>query len=393
MATRRDTGFPAQFNMSASPRKKRTGAISGKKAALSTPEENGSGESLKGAGASQYKVIVSSADNSATGRRGTGFPSQLSTANQQSAAPANQQSAAPVSPAAPSSTGRRGTGFPSQFSAANKQSPAPVSPAGPSSTGRRGTGFPSQLSATSQQSAAPVFGQRRQKVHGTGISSIKEQYSTAEARKAPMAKIRENEASSHEEDVVKMRKALYLQQKAKEQQNKKTVVKKRRSMFSASRRVVERVSMYILPKLSLHAAPGKMSAEDDEMLKEYSRDEISKHNTAASTWIIIHGRVYDVTSWMWVHPGREEVLQTNAGKDATAQFEGNFHSNHARDKAKQYVIGKVKGKKLGDLHESVKNKVQKRRNSFASVITDNMNVIIVILSVIFIRLFVVNYMK
>jgi len=327
MATRRDTGFPAQFNMSASPRKKRSGAISGKAAAISTPEQNPSGESLErvGAGASKWKVTVSPADPSATGRRGTGFPSQLSTA--------------------------------------------------------------------SKQSAAPVFGQRKEKVHGTGTSSIKEQYSTAEARKAAMEKIRENEASCHEDDVVKMRKALYLQEKAKAQKNKKTVTNKRTSMFSASRRVVERVSMFILPKLSLHAAPGRMSAADDEMLKEYTREEIAKHNTAVSTWIVIHGRVYDVTSWMWVHPGREEVLQATAGKDATAQFEGNFHSNHARDKAKQYVIGKVEGKKLGDLHENVKNKVQKTGNSFTSGITGNMNIIIVILSVVFIRLFIVNYMK
>jgi len=322
-----------------------------------------------------------------TTRRATGFPAQLNL----STSPHKNRSGAILGKETAVTTSDKKLSGESLEGAGGSHWNVNVSPAAPS-TRRRGTGFPSQFSAASQQSAAPVFGQRKQKVHGHITSGIKEQFSTKEARKLAMEKICEDEISSHEREVVKMRKELYIQEKAKKQSIKK-VTKKRRSMFSSSRRVVERVSMYILPKLSLHAAPGRMSAADDNILKYYTMNEIAKHNTEDSTWIVIHGRVYDVTSWMWAHPGREEVLQTNGGKDATPQFEGNFHSNYARDKAKQYVIGRVEGKKLGDLHENVKNQVRKQESWFTSAITGNMNLVVVILSIISIKLFVVYYTK
>merc|ERR1719204_906746 len=121
----------------------------------------------------------------------------------------------------------------------------------------------------------------------------------------------------------------------------------RKSMFSASRRVVNRISLKIFSEAAPEGIPGKMTAEDDLQLKEYTMEEVKQHNTDSSSWLVIHGRVYDVTKWMWFHPGMEEVLKQNAGKDATVKFENVFHSNFARDETKKYVIGKVKGDELG----------------------------------------------
>lgn len=50
------------------------------------------------------------------------------------------------------------------------------------------------------------------------------------------------------------------------------------------------------------------------------------------------------------------MLQQNAGKDATFQFESNFHSTYARNTARKYVIGKVKGGELGNIHGGVTHK-------------------------------------
>ena len=40
----------------------------------------------------------------------------------------------------------------------------------------------------------------------------------------------------------------------------------------------------------------KMS--EGEQLKVYSMEEVEKHNTAESLWLVIHDKVYDVTTFM-----------------------------------------------------------------------------------------------
>ena len=45
--------------------------------------------------------------------------------------------------------------------------------------------------------------------------------------------------------------------------------------------------------------------------------EVQGHTTANSCWVIIDGKVYDVTGILDTHPGGRSVLLKNAGKDAT----------------------------------------------------------------------------
>nr|AFJ91727.1 cytochrome b5 [Ostrea edulis] len=59
-----------------------------------------------------------------------------------------------------------------------------------------------------------------------------------------------------------------------------------------------------------------------------------------STWLIIHDNVYDVTKFLEEHPGGEEVLLEQAGRDATEAFEDVGHSTDARELMKDYLIGK-----------------------------------------------------
>ncbi|EYB91542.1 hypothetical protein Y032_0204g1865 [Ancylostoma ceylanicum] len=76
-------------------------------------------------------------------------------------------------------------------------------------------------------------------------------------------------------------------------------------------------------------------------LKEFSLAEVEKHNTIGSCWIVLDGKVYDVSKFLDEHPGGLEVIAELAGKDATASFEDVGHSKDARDMAKEYLIGKV----------------------------------------------------
>jgi cytochrome b involved in lipid metabolism len=76
---------------------------------------------------------------------------------------------------------------------------------------------------------------------------------------------------------------------------------------------------------------------------EYSLEDVSIHNTPNDVWIIIHGRVYEVTTWLENHPGHPEVIQEIAGKDVTKEFESIYHSMAARHKLAEFEIGSLYG--------------------------------------------------
>ncbi|KAF5732444.1 cytochrome b5 isoform A [Tripterygium wilfordii] len=75
--------------------------------------------------------------------------------------------------------------------------------------------------------------------------------------------------------------------------------------------------------------------------KIYNFQEVETHNTTNDCWLIISGKVYDVTPFMDEHPGGDDVLLSSTGKDATNDFEDVGHSDNARDMMDQYCIGKI----------------------------------------------------
>ncbi|KAL6911710.1 hypothetical protein ACP4OV_000515 [Aristida adscensionis] len=75
--------------------------------------------------------------------------------------------------------------------------------------------------------------------------------------------------------------------------------------------------------------------------KLYSFEEVRKHADREDCWLVISGKVYDVTPFMEEHPGGDEVLLASTGKDATADFEDIGHSDAAKDMMAQYCIGGV----------------------------------------------------
>ncbi|XP_023230450.1 cytochrome b5-like [Centruroides sculpturatus] len=97
-------------------------------------------------------------------------------------------------------------------------------------------------------------------------------------------------------------------------------------------------------------------SETQEKLKTYTLEEIAKHNDKNSTWLLIHNKVFEVTKFLEEHPGGEEVLLEQAGKNATEAFEDVGHSTDARELMKQYMIGELceEDKKItGDIEEKI----------------------------------------
>ncbi|MES1917212.1 MAG: hypothetical protein MHM6MM_008962, partial [Cercozoa sp. M6MM] len=81
----------------------------------------------------------------------------------------------------------------------------------------------------------------------------------------------------------------------------------------------------------------------EETLKTYTADEVAKHNTEQDCWIILDGKVYDVTKFLDDHPGGADTILDFAGEDSTEAFEEIFHSEKARQQAEEYLIGKLEG--------------------------------------------------
>lgn len=86
----------------------------------------------------------------------------------------------------------------------------------------------------------------------------------------------------------------------------------------------------------------------------YNLAEVKKHIKEDDCWIIVHGKVYDVTKFLDEHPGGFDIIISNTGKDATEDFEEIGHSNNARELLKKYEIGEYE---LGDVQLPSKSKL------------------------------------
>lgn len=73
----------------------------------------------------------------------------------------------------------------------------------------------------------------------------------------------------------------------------------------------------------------------------YTLEEVSEHNHSRDCWLVIGGKVYDVTKFLEDHPGGDEVLLSATGKDATDDFEDVGHSTSARAMMDEYYVGEI----------------------------------------------------
>ncbi|KAI9182825.1 hypothetical protein LWI28_029208 [Acer negundo] len=77
------------------------------------------------------------------------------------------------------------------------------------------------------------------------------------------------------------------------------------------------------------------------MAKVHDFQEVKKHNDRTDCWLIISGKVYDVTLFLEDHPGGDEVMLAATEKDATEDFEEVGHSKSAKEMMEKYYIGEV----------------------------------------------------
>ncbi|KAF6004573.1 hypothetical protein F1559_004430 [Cyanidiococcus yangmingshanensis] len=74
--------------------------------------------------------------------------------------------------------------------------------------------------------------------------------------------------------------------------------------------------------------------------KYFTAAEVSQHYTRDSLWLIIDGRVYDVTSYIDHHPGGDAIFR-NAGRDSSAGFHGDQHPEKVNEILPDFYIGEL----------------------------------------------------
>ena len=58
--------------------------------------------------------------------------------------------------------------------------------------------------------------------------------------------------------------------------------------------------------------------------KEYTMEEVAKHNKEPSVWTVYKGDVYDISMYVNCHPGGKKMLEKAYGKDMTGLY-NKFH--------------------------------------------------------------------
>ncbi|CAG8471605.1 11250_t:CDS:10 [Paraglomus occultum] len=102
----------------------------------------------------------------------------------------------------------------------------------------------------------------------------------------------------------------------------------------------------------------------NSLLKTFTWEELSKHNTPDDAYIAVRGSVYDITNFINRHPGGEDILLMVAGKDATQIFETYHELGKVDLTLKKYYIGALISNELpvfpdqSDFHKTVKKRVE-----------------------------------
>lgn len=80
--------------------------------------------------------------------------------------------------------------------------------------------------------------------------------------------------------------------------------------------------------------------------QSFSLVDVASHKTLEDCWIVVEGKIYDITDYIKGHPTPPEVIAPSCGKDATLAYQtkggrGRPHSTGANEELEKFYIGKV----------------------------------------------------
>jgi cytochrome b involved in lipid metabolism len=78
--------------------------------------------------------------------------------------------------------------------------------------------------------------------------------------------------------------------------------------------------------------------------KYYTLEEVKKHDTIDSSWLICGNKIYNVTNYISIHPGGSNSIFQFTGTDIDCKKHYKFHSNFAKHEWDKMLIGYLKNK-------------------------------------------------
>jgi len=75
---------------------------------------------------------------------------------------------------------------------------------------------------------------------------------------------------------------------------------------------------------------------------EYTLEEVAKHKTQNDVWVVVDGKVLDVTKFLPDHPGGKMAIMAFAGRDATTEFKMVHEAGVIEKYAPETIIGRLK---------------------------------------------------
>ncbi|KAF2827904.1 hypothetical protein CC86DRAFT_465721 [Ophiobolus disseminans] len=101
---------------------------------------------------------------------------------------------------------------------------------------------------------------------------------------------------------------------------------------------------WMKPSVENQIASAKQDAGAPQ--KQFTRQEIEKHDKEDDCWLVVDGKVYDATSVLEWHPGGKAAVLGHAGKvhaETSNEFES-IHDGYAYQKLKDCILGTVTDK-------------------------------------------------
>lgn len=103
------------------------------------------------------------------------------------------------------------------------------------------------------------------------------------------------------------------------------------------------------------------SIVDSMEVSKYTWDEVANHRSPNDCWMVIEGKVYDVTTWVSKHPGGQ-LIMNGAGRDASPLFLS-YHPLKTSAMLPKYLIGEIENYQpyyhwRTDFYTTVKRRVE-----------------------------------
>ena len=101
--------------------------------------------------------------------------------------------------------------------------------------------------------------------------------------------------------------------------------------------------------------------------KQFTQEEIEKHNSENSCWIVVDGQVYDATSVLEWHPGGAHAILGHAGKvhmETTNEFQS-IHDDYATKKLLECHLGAASDKAKAQMRKDAEKSATDSSDEFA----------------------------